>query len=346
MADRFPRIDAVDDFTAKRARGNGPPGAVKPMPRFSIIITVFNRPELVRQAINSARAQTFTNHEIIVVDDASTDATPEILKSYGDKIRVVTQAKNEGSEVANNAGVAVAQGSYLAFLDSDDLLYSWALETYDFVLARTGQPALLVSRLAYFSTTPQPVQVPSDGDAIELIVYKDYLSRDRTIGSSLSMIVVRQDVYAEVGGFRQSTASTFYDCDHDFLLRVGCHGPAMLIESPHTVAYRIHPGNSVRNIRRVAEGIRRLIRAERNGNYPGGRERRLDRRAVIGNQTYWWSRCAFLQGQPWLAATLLLAGFDMILARLVKRFQTAIRGLTPTTRLQRGEPVPPVRPSQ
>lgn len=315
------------------------------MPRFSIIITVYNRSELLRQAIDSACAQTFADREIIVVDDASTDDTPDVIRGYGDKIQVVTHATNQGCEVAYISGAAAARGDYFVFLDSDDLMFPWALDTYEFVLGCCEQPALLVSRLAVFSNVA-PVPSPEEpGDSVAVVVFKDYLSRDRNIQSSLSMVVVRRDVYAQSGGFRHSTALTFNGSDHDFLLRVGCHGPAVLLERPRTVAYRVHQSNSVRSLRRVVEGITRLIVAERRGSYPGGWKRLLDRRAVIGNQTYWWSRCALLDRKPWLATRLLFIGFDMVLLRLIKRLQISIRGLIPTTKLQRGQPAQPIHPS-
>jgi hypothetical protein len=143
------------------------------------------------------------------------------------------------------------------------------------------------------------------------------------------MIVVRRDVYGTSGGFRVSGPSTFNGSDHDFLLRVGCAGSAVLVDSTQTVAYRVHAGNSVRDLTRVVEGILRLIAAERRGAYPGGRARQRDRRSLIGNQTYWWSRRALLERKPWLALRLLFGGFDMIVARLQKKFETRRRALEP-----------------
>jgi len=311
------------------------------MPLFSVIIPVHNRPILVRQAIDSVLAQTFTDREIIVVDDASTDDTLGVLRAYGSGIHLVTLSEQSGCEVARNAGAEVAQGSYLVFLDSDDLFFPWTLDTHAFVLAHTGQPALVVSRLACFSNE---LPTTDPGDSVEVVVFDDYLSRDRNIPSTASMIVVRRDVWSSVGGWRQSTPSTFNGSDHDFLLRVGCHGPAVLLERPFVVAYRLHPDNSIRDLRRVVEGIIRLIDAERRGVYPGGRQRRVDRRAVLGNQTYWWSRCALLEGQPWLATRLLFAGFDMLLVRLVKKLRAKSHGLIPVKRLPRKglpQPAPP-----
>jgi len=86
----------------------------------SAIVTTYNRPDLVREAIDSALAQTYEDLEVIVVDDGSTDETPEVLASYGDRIRVVTKP-NGGVASARNAGIRASSGELLAFLDDDDI---------------------------------------------------------------------------------------------------------------------------------------------------------------------------------------------------------------------------------
>jgi glycosyltransferase involved in cell wall biosynthesis len=85
----------------------------------SVIIPTYNAAATIRQAIDSALAQDFHDKEIIVVNDGSTDTTDEMLRSYGNDIRVIEQA-NRGESGARNAAIAAAQGEYLAFLDSDD----------------------------------------------------------------------------------------------------------------------------------------------------------------------------------------------------------------------------------
>jgi len=90
-------------------------------PRVSVIVPVFNRPEFVRHAIDSALAQECPGgFEVIVVDDGSTDETPAVLAAYGHQIHVVRQ-ENGGVARARNAGFAAARGDYLALLDSDDI---------------------------------------------------------------------------------------------------------------------------------------------------------------------------------------------------------------------------------
>jgi len=87
-------------------------------PRFSVIIPAFNAAATLARAIESVRAQTWPAHEIIAVDDGSTDATAEVAHRFAD-VRLIRQA-NRGVSVARNAGAAAAIGDWLAFLDADD----------------------------------------------------------------------------------------------------------------------------------------------------------------------------------------------------------------------------------
>jgi len=91
----------------------------------SVIIPVFNRPELVRSAVESALAQTYPLVEVIVVDDGSTDETPQVLEAlcqqHPEKVRVLRTA-NRGPGLAREAGRQAAKGEFVQYLDSDDLL--------------------------------------------------------------------------------------------------------------------------------------------------------------------------------------------------------------------------------
>ena len=90
------------------------------LPTFSVIIPVFNGARTLARAIDSVLNQSALAHEIIVVDDASSDDTPEIAKAYGGKIRSLRFERNQGVSAARNHGARAATGSWLAFLDADD----------------------------------------------------------------------------------------------------------------------------------------------------------------------------------------------------------------------------------
>ena len=88
-------------------------------PLVSVIIPTLNRERYIRQCIESALSQDYPNLEVIVVDNGSTDNTPEILASFGNRIKYLKEEK-KGVSAARNKGLRAARGKFVAFLDSDD----------------------------------------------------------------------------------------------------------------------------------------------------------------------------------------------------------------------------------
>src|SRR6266478_2733302 len=89
------------------------------MPRVSVIIPIYNGAATIEHALRSVFEQTFTDFEIVVVDDGSTDDTPSLLAKFEDRITIVRQ-RNKGLPGARNAGVAASRGELLALIDHDD----------------------------------------------------------------------------------------------------------------------------------------------------------------------------------------------------------------------------------
>jgi len=105
---------------------------VSKTPRFSILINNYNYARFLDQAIESCLSQTFTDYEIIVIDDYSTDHSIDICKRYGSQIKLIQQPYNQGQGAAFNVGVQHCQGAYVCMLDADDIFIHTKLE----ILAR------------------------------------------------------------------------------------------------------------------------------------------------------------------------------------------------------------------
>lgn len=103
-------------------------------PLFSVVIACYNYGHFLARAIDSVLAQTCLNFEVIVVDDGSTDATPAVAASYGDRIRYHRQI-NAGHCATNNHGADLARGRYVYFLDGDDALLPDALAQFAAAIA-------------------------------------------------------------------------------------------------------------------------------------------------------------------------------------------------------------------
>jgi glycosyltransferase involved in cell wall biosynthesis len=285
--------------------------------RFSVLIPVFNREEYVRQAIDSVLSQDFSDYELIVIDDGSTDRTPEVLGSYGTLIHTIHQ-ENQGPGVARSAGAAQARGDYLAFLDSDDVFLPGALDVYDRVIVAYKLPALILGAMAYFD---QPRYIPRDlgpgENVIEVLSYKDYLAKEAGLGMSNSKIVIRKSVFKRAEARQKDAAPVFPMEDHDLLLRTGTSGPCVIVRSPITVAYRVHEANYVRNIEAMVRGTLALVRAERRGQYPGGMARLFSRYAYIGSKAYFWIGKTIKLRRLGLALSLLFKAGPMVAAAAV-----------------------------
>ena len=114
--------------------------------RFSIIVPVYNVGIYLDDCVDSVLSQTHSNWEAIFIDDGSTDDSGKILDGYAVKeprIRVIHR-QNQGVSAARNAGIDVAKGEYLLFLDADDALVPWALERLVQRITEADHPDILM----------------------------------------------------------------------------------------------------------------------------------------------------------------------------------------------------------
>src|SRR5262249_53269585 len=246
------------------------------MVSFSVIVPTFNRAELLFDTLESVFGQTFTDFEIIVVDDGSTDGTMKYLQSLGKGVRVFQQS-NRGAGPARNLGASQAHGRYLAFLDSDDLWFPWTLQVYHDVIRGHQEPSFIVGKPHVFSDHLALDKVAFSAAQDEWFV--DYLaSGDQWRWWGASSFIVRRDAFEAVGGFTEEWVN---DEDTDLTLRLGVASGFVQITAPVTFAFREHATSVSKDHKRLLAGTWSRVRAERGGRYPGGKARAKDRRRIL-----------------------------------------------------------------
>lgn len=293
--------------------------------RFSIVITCYNQPDFIRDAVDSALLQHSPSKEIIVVDDGSTDGSAQVLRHYGESIQLLRFPRNRGAIEARNHGAAHAEGEYLVFLDGDDVFLPWALDVYERIIAER-HPAFILGRYCGFTGAVPSATEREPRGKVELVEYASLMAKDRGFGMSASSFVVEKRVFQQVGGW---SAGIFHlDCV-DLAAKLGFLRSTVLIRAPYTVLYRMHVSNSIRTVPPFLQMAHRILRKERSGEYPGGRGFRFERYAWFGGIVVFWVRRALRAKHYRDAARLGASGLPMILASIFKRSTACITGRRP-----------------
>ena len=222
-------------------------------PKVSVIIPVYNSAKYIQTALKSVFNQTYTNYEIIIIDDGSTDDTREQLKPYQDKIRYFYQ-ENQGSAAARNLGIKLAKGELIAFLDSDDYwLLSEKLEKQ--VSCFQENPSLgcintgwrIVDGEGKHIKTVQPWHKAPKLD-LETWLKKKCV---RT-----SAMVFRREWLEKVGGFDEELRQSH---DVDLILRLSLAGCETDWLKEETVCYRQHEENTTKNSLKQAKYVQAVL---------------------------------------------------------------------------------------
>lgn len=219
---------------------NGKPHA----PRVSVIIPSYNHERFVGLAIESALAQTLPPHEIVVMDDGSTDGTTEVLNRYAGRIQAVRQT-NAGVSAARNAGVARSSGELLAFLDADDEWQPRKLELQVRAWQTSPQPGLVHCGVVDIDGDGNPLREHTEGMSGLGVAAEMLLFRRPTILGGGSGVLIPRAVFDAIGGFdlRLSTSA-----DWDLYYRIAGRYPVAFVPEP-LLRYRLHGSNMHGNIR-------------------------------------------------------------------------------------------------
>lgn len=207
-------------------------------PTFSVIIPTYNRAGLVVEAVQSVLDQTFDDHEIVVVDDGSTDDTYAALKPYFSRIRYVWQ-ENRGLAAARNRGIEEARGEFLAFLDSDDLFEPRMLEVVLETFQRHPDAGGVATAEREVRDGNQPeARIITKRSPGEFFSSHSLMKRDTRVGCGRPA-VVRRRIVEELGGFDESMGCAV-DCE--LWIRYSFHMPIVHQPEP-LVLRRVHGSN-------------------------------------------------------------------------------------------------------
>ena len=237
-----------------------------PAPAVSVVIPAYDRAATIRPAIDSVLRQTWTDFELLVVDDGSTDGTQDVVRAIPDpRLRLIETPRNMGASAARNLGVAEARAPWIAFQDSDD---EWLPLKLEKQMARLTAPGAAfvagycgmmilgeahgpldgpgAGRLSarYF---PAPEATGLEGDLLEPLLRASLISTQT--------LVARAEPLRAIGGFDPDLKALI---DWDCVLRLAPLGPIAFVDEP-LVLQRFSPNSITRDrARKLAAQLRVL----------------------------------------------------------------------------------------
>jgi len=211
--------------------------------KVSVVIPAYNRLGMVEHAVESALVQTLNDVEVVVVDDGSTDGTSSVLKDkLGDCIGYFYQ-KNQGRSVARNRGARISTGEYLVFLDSDDLLMPWGLETMAGFLDSKPDVDIVYADGYYCDEEGNDIELVSKGrPPVDLDSILETLVLHNVIGPPHLAMVRRSSL--EVLGYPYFDETLRGTEDTDFWLRLAAQGARFACLDVPVGKYCLHGANA------------------------------------------------------------------------------------------------------
>jgi glycosyltransferase involved in cell wall biosynthesis len=203
-------------------------------PKVSVVMSVFNGQEFLPDAVKSVLAQTFRDFEFLIIDDGSTDGTPEILNSFekqDKRVRIIRHA-NKGRAESLNVGIGLTNGEYIARMDADDIAFPYRLEEQIVFMEKHPGVGLLsgaYERVASDGRILDTVRPPLRDDEIRLMML-------RTSAMCHPAVMMKRDIVMLSGGYRKALLDAD---DYDLWLRMSER--TQLANLPQTILrYRVH----------------------------------------------------------------------------------------------------------
>lgn len=187
-------------------------------PAFTVVMPAYNAAAYLSQTIESVLSQTFTDFELIIIDDGSTDDTSEIAHKYSkidNRVKVLFQS-NQGVSATRNKGISLSQSKYIAFIDADDKWFAENLKFHFEHLQKNPHLGVSYAKVEFLHPDGNHTGKIARGRLTKLQP-QHFLYENPTM--TVSNIVVRRQVFEEIGCF---DCTMSYSEDMDFLFRVAC----------------------------------------------------------------------------------------------------------------------------
>jgi glycosyltransferase involved in cell wall biosynthesis len=254
------------------------------MPTISIIIPAYNAENTILKTINSVQQQTFSDFELIVIINGSTDGTLELLKTVEDKrLKIFTLEKNAGPARARNHGIAQATGEFITFIDADDI---WTPDKLELQLAALRQNPEAGVAYSWTCVMTEDGQQAFQGEPLYFKgnVYPDMLFRNFI--SSGSNVMIRRQAVESVGVFD----TTFgYSEDWDYFLRLARDWPFVVV--PKTQIFYRQSSSSLSSTNLDALEDAKFAILERAFQMAPPKLQYLKNRSLAGSYLTWAQLC-------------------------------------------------------
>ena len=221
-------------------------------PLISVIIPVYNGETTIHETIQSVLNQTYSNFELLIINDGSTDKTLEVISSFKDSRIQVFSYQNAGQGASRNRGLNQAKGEYVSFIDADDLWTVEKLEDQLTAMQQYPEAAVVYSWTDYvnelgefISHAPQRFY---QGNVYTRLLLSDF------IGSG-SNVLIRKSAILELNGFDQSLPPAE---DWDMWLRLAARYPFTVVPKPQ-ILYRVSPHSSSFNVLKMEAASLQVI---------------------------------------------------------------------------------------
>ncbi len=222
------------------------------MPKVSVVIPAYNAMTYLPETVESVLKQTFSDYEVLIINDGSSDHIVEWAAQVTDPQVSIISQQNQGVSAARNTGIAQAQGEYIAFLDADDLWEPTKLEKQVGCLEANPSVGLVYTWTALIDQFGQPTRrvwtSHIEGNVWEHIVVDDMISN----GSSP---MVRRRCFETAGVFDPNINSSE---DRDMWIRIAVNYPFAVVKEVLTL-YRRHPHNTTNQRQKMIQDLRQVI---------------------------------------------------------------------------------------